>query len=244
MTHFDKLELICNFKEEINNTPQPIRLLSYITWEDSGDISDLKKKSKKRNIIISDLLGEVLEEDDQYIDYEDMSAEIYPKVLSTNIISQLIPNNICDLTYIYDKVISLLEKNTKVHDTKNKINCDITYDNNDTYESNLSKMMRNMSKSSTIINMNSRNSTGNSNIHIIGENVLNKYPDIISNNSNEDIIIITNNNIDPDKVITCLGGCIDGSGIDCIYNKSEINSVFYLKELENWNMKYNWFWVK
>jgi len=92
--------------------------------------------------------------------------------------------------------------------------------------------------------MNSRNSTGNSNIHIIGENVLNKYPDIISNNSNEDIIIITNNNIDPDKVITCLGGCIDGSGIDCIYNKSEINSVFYLKELENWNMKYNWFWVK
>jgi len=74
MTHFDKLELICNFKEEINNTPQPIRLLSYITWEDSGDISDLKKKSKKRNIIISDLLGEVLEEDDQYIDYEDMSA--------------------------------------------------------------------------------------------------------------------------------------------------------------------------
>jgi len=47
MTHFDKLELICNFKEEINNTPQPIRLLSYITWEDSGDISDLKKKSKK-----------------------------------------------------------------------------------------------------------------------------------------------------------------------------------------------------
>ena len=227
------LKYICNYKEqEVFNDPIQI---SYIGMKyELPDSTILEIKSENREIVIDNLMGDMSDDEykekkeklDEKKDYLSYGGSIMPMIysLSINGVSYV------DESIIYDRVISFIDTNTQNAPILPNY---IIYRNNVKDLSNKLEIM--ISLFSNYIAVNGR--IGYPNTIILGKNLHNiKFEN--RNNMN----IVYDDNMDPDKVILCRTNNIDQSGIILI--NDTVNNKYYLKETSDWINQFNWFWIK
>lgn len=233
MNSEDKLKLVTNYEERVVNTPNiQVSYLDTVSSKDEEYIRILKQNN--RNLIIDALVDDKWDEleksKNEYpeIDIKSDMGVISMKIFATNINS----NNFESHDKIWDKVLNLIDSNTKKPISTTNLNVQLSGD----FEVDRRKVITKFVSSSNIISMNGR--IGPATTAIVGQNCI----QFLSSEQPAGIELVLEMNIDPDKIILIRKNRIDQPGIILVVDKE--NGNYYLKETPTFMKQICWFTVK